>query len=119
MKKRFVALLLVLILCISTLSITVNAVSKKYTITIDLTKYSGDIKNALVMVGGQKTSWTSELSAGTEKTFTIDYDRDGSTKYVTVQIQLGPSSRGLLTVTPILKPKKLIPAFQIKRMTID
>lgn len=90
MKKRFVALLLVLILCISTLSITVNAVNKKYIITIDLTKYSGSIKNAVVMVGGKKTSWTSDLAAGAKKTFTINYDRDGTTKYVTVQLQLGP-----------------------------
>ena len=93
MKKRFVALLLVLIFCVSALSVTVSAAEKTYTVTIDLTNYKGTVQEAYLKKGNTKIEdWKSQLKAGEKKTFTYSYDREaeGSSQWLCVRVTLDP-----------------------------
>ena len=77
MKKRIVALLLVLILCTSLLSIPINAASLEYTITVDLSGYTGGVVSASIKDAYEFTDedCTAKVVAGKVNTITYSYDR--------------------------------------------
>ena len=78
MKKRIVALLLILILCTSFLPTTARAADVQYTITVDLTEYTGTVKSATLEDDYGSTSENCIASAvpGQSKTITYTYDRE-------------------------------------------
>ena len=93
MKKRLVALLLVLIFCVSALAVTVSAAEKTYTVTIDLTNYKGTVQEAYLKKGNTKIEdWKSQLKDKKKKTFTYSYDREaeGSSQWLCVRVTLDP-----------------------------
>lgn len=78
MKKRIVALLLILILCTSFLPTTARAAAVQYTITVDLTEYTGKVISATLEDDYGFTSENCIASAvpGQSKTITYTYDRE-------------------------------------------
>ena len=77
MKKRLLSLLLVLVMLLGVLPISVSAVNRTYTITVDLTEYTGNVISATLEDDYGFTSENCIASAvpGQSKTITYTYDR--------------------------------------------
>lgn len=78
MKKRIVALLLILILCTSFLPTTARAADVQYTITVDLTEYTGNVLSATLEddYGFTREDYIASAVPGQSKTITYTYDRE-------------------------------------------
>ena len=78
MKKRIVALLLILILCTSFLHTTARAADVQYTITVDLTEYTGNVLSATLEddYGFTNEDYIASAVPGQSKTITYTYDRE-------------------------------------------
>lgn len=89
MKKRIVALLLVLILCASFLP-TVNAAELQYTITVDLTEYSGNVLSATIkdLYGSTNVDCKAQAIPGKSNTITYAYDREQAMNNAFIEFEL-------------------------------
>ena len=90
MRKRLVALLLILILSVSLLSVSVSATERTYKIVVDLTQYSDDITSAVIQSKDKqiKQNVSSQIEAGKVNTITYTYDREATGKYVQFKLDL-------------------------------
>ena len=90
MRKRLVALLLILILSVSLLSVSVSATERTYKIVVDLTQYSGGITSAVIQSKDKqiKQNVLSQIEAGKVNTITYTYDREAAGKYVQFKLDL-------------------------------
>lgn len=95
MRKRLVALLLILILSVSLLSVSVSATERTYKIVVDLTQYSDDITSAVIQSKDKqiKQNVSSQIEAGKVNTITYTYDREATGKYVQFKLDLAAPIR--------------------------
>ena len=101
MKKRFVALLLVLILSVSVLAIPVNAAELTYTIEVDFSQYSGTVKSAVIENESASISedYTSSVEAGKVSTITYTYDREKVGEFIQFKLTLDPIQKWVINGT--------------------
>lgn len=101
MKKRFVALLLVLILSVSVLAIPVNAAELTYTIEVDLSQYSGTVKSAVIENESASISedYTSSVEVGKVSTITYTYDREKVGEFIQFKLTLDPIQKWVINGT--------------------
>ena len=77
MKKRLLSLLLVLVMLLGVLPISVSAVNRTYTITVDLTEYTGTVKSkSATLENGNGLKYIASAVPGQSKTITYTYDRE-------------------------------------------
>ena len=80
MKKRILSLLLVLVMLLGVLPVSVGAVNRTYTVTVDLTEYTGDVSKALFTdrSNAKLKDCKTEVQAGKSVILTYTYDRENA-----------------------------------------
>ena len=80
MKKRLLSLLLVLVMLLGVLPVSVGAVNRTYTVTVDLTEYTGDVSKALFTdrSNAKLKDCKTEVQAGKSVILTYTYDRENA-----------------------------------------